>query len=239
MNKGIIIAFVFLLSGCEHLHERSLKQDWDSARTLEQKRDLLLMKSDPEKEVSNNLGPKNTLDARRDYLLIGKEDSDFLNGLVSSCTLFTAKSCVYHYYARATKKIIETNQNAYVRSHQNPVKKGDLFYCKVKLDLAKGIVDSTDVRVGVKDEIDSVGFVFSNGYQIISPKLKIVDTITGERQGMTPAGTMVVNASYDGSNYLIRLFDNHLDSEPNKDAVRYVIELGSAGSIAMYDCKDA
>lgn len=239
MKKGIIIALSLLISGCEHLHERSLNQAWDSAQTLQQKRDLLLSLSKPGMSVNTTKGPKTTAEARNQYLRLGKEDDQFLEALTSSCTVFDADSCVYDYYVRAIEKIKEDDKKSKKMSKQTPVNVGELFYCKVKFNIASGPVDSSNIRVGVKDNVDVIGFVFSNGYQIISPKLRVIDSASGERSGMSPGGSLVVNASYDGSSYLIRLFDNHLDTEPSKDAVRYVMDLGSSGGIDIFDCKKA
>lgn len=238
MNKIIVIILVSLsLAGCQRLQDRALDQEWDSAQTLQQKRDLLLKlsKSPPHKPGA----PKDVSEARQQYLNVGEENDDFLKGLTSSCNVINADMCVYDYYVRTKGIIDDKKKKVEARRNKIAVRRGDLFYCKVEFHLPNRIIDSRNIRVGVKDNIDTVGFVFSNGYQIISPKLEIVDAASEERQGMSAGGSLVVNASYDGSGYMIRLFDGHLDVETDKEAIRYVLDMGSSGGIDISDCKKA
>ncbi|EJV7846063.1 hypothetical protein SEZ80_003548 [Escherichia coli] len=209
------------------------------AVTLEQKRDVLLKESPKYPPGYLTKDKVDLYTIRNELVASGGETQDFLKKLVDNCFDSSMYFCTFEQYYDAYDNFKKTREKNEKRKQQVAVSKGDLFYCKVDFHLPDRIIDSSKIRVGVKDNVDVVGFVFSNGYQIISPELKDIDSASGERSGMSPGGSLVVNASYDGSSYLIRLFDNHLDTEPSKDAIRYVLDLGSAGGIDIFDCKKA
>ncbi|XUV82785.1 hypothetical protein ACREYP_04975 [Enterobacter sp. TMH.L2] len=232
MGRLVFTIFILLVSGCS-------AYDRGRAVTLEQKRDILLNESP---KYAPGYLTKDKVDiytVRNTLLSNGGETKDFLKKLISKCYDSKVEYCAFEEYYNAYINNKRKKERDDLRKTKIPVKKGDLFYCKVSMHLSNGIVDTSYVRVGVKDNIDVVGFVFSNGYQIISPKLKVISSESGERAGMSPGGSLVVNASYDGSYYTIRLFDNHLYTEPDKDAVRHVLDFGSAGVIEAFDCKKA
>lgn len=232
MGRLVFTIFILLVSGCS-------AYDRGKAVTLEQKRDVLLKESP---KYAPGYLTKDTIDiytVRNSLVSNGGETIDFLKKLIAKCYDSKVEYCAFEEYYYAYINDRQKKERDELRKTQMPVKKGDLFYCKVSTHLSNGIIDTNDVRVGVKDNIDVVGFVFSNGYQIISPKLKVISSESGDRVGMSPGGSLVVNASYDGSGYTIRFFDNHLYTEPDKEAVRHVLDFGSAGAIEVFDCKKA
>lgn len=241
MIKFIVFVFIsFSLTGCSHLYNRALKQEWGEAHTLQQKRDLLLRLSPSTTPLHKEGLPINAREARKQYLLSGDENDEFLKRLTTSCDIYTARSrCVYDFYVGAIEKNVENKQKIERRKMQSPVKKGDLFYCKASFDLPSGPVDSSHVRVGVKDNVDEVGFMFSSGYEIISPILVTVDSYSGKREGVANDGSIAVHASYDGHSYFIQLFNDTPINRFNGVVVTQTSKMVYAGSISIFDCKKA
>ncbi|ELE7969919.1 hypothetical protein RCA18_002621 [Salmonella enterica] len=236
-----------LLSGCGYQYERT--RDRESASTLQQKRDVLL-KWTPFTISNRHPGdPSNVYEARRNYIGHGEESNEFLLGLISHCYNSTSDLCAYNYYVNARKvrdkkkyaeqiKISNENKQRSIgeRNKKTPVRKGDLFYCKVAFNPAGERTDS-GIRVGIKDNIDTVGFVFSNGYQFVSPKLKIVDEASGMRAGRTDDKTITVIAGYDGSNYSIDTYNTYILRQFSRGIIIDTEQTGHVGRIDAYDCQ--
>lgn len=205
------------------------------AKTVEQKRDFLL-KNGPQ-FVPGYLSktPLSIYDLRKQVVNGGGETKEFLHQLVDECYTSHLDYCTVEKYFVAKEKIDKEKE----RRNKVPVKKGELFYCKVKIHHELGPVDSTNIRVGVKDNIDTVGFIFPNGYQIISPKLEVVDLASGDRYGRSSDGTKEVGASYDGNSYSITLFDEYEVRKFNGAAITQTSKLEISGRIDAWDCKKA
>ncbi|EIZ4350400.1 hypothetical protein OE353_003297 [Salmonella bongori] len=241
-----VLLISVLLSGCGYQYERG--RDRESAGTLQQKRDVLL-KWTPFTVNNRHPGdPSNVYEARRNYIGHGEESDEFLSGLISQCYNSTSDLCAYDYYVNAanaenekiiaeqTKVANEYKQQAISeRSKKLPVKKGDLFYCKVAFNPSLERTDS-GIRVGVKDNIDTVGFIFSNGYKLISPVLKVVDEASGIRAGQTDDKAITVIASYDGNSYSIDTYNNYILRQFSRGIIIDTEQTEHAGRIDAYDC---
>ncbi|MFV9180563.1 hypothetical protein [Serratia marcescens] len=210
---------------------------WDrgKAKTVEQKRDVLL-KYGPQYVPSYlSKTPIGIYDLRKQVVDDGGETKEFLNQLVGKCYMSHDDYCAVDEYFTAKEKIDKEKE----RRNEIPVKKGDLFYCKVKINQTTGPVDSSNIRVGVKDNLDTVGFVFPNGFQIVSPELEVIDSASGERYGRSSDGTKEVGASYDGHSYSITLFDEYAVRQFNGAVITQASKLELAGRIDVWDCKKA
>lgn len=210
---------------------------WDrgKAKTIEQKRDVLLKYGPQYVPGYLSKTPLGIYDLRKQVVDDAGETKEFLNQLVEKCYSSHDDYCAVEEYFNAKEEIDKKKE----RRNEVPVKKGDLFYCKVNINQATGPVDSTNVRVGVKDNIDTVGFIFPNGYQIISPELEVIDSVSGERYGRSSDGTKEVGASYDGHSYSITLLDEYAVRQFNGAVITQTSKLELAGRIDIWDCKKA
>ena len=95
------------------------------------------------------------------------------------------------------------------------------------------------MRVEVKDNIDTVGFIFSNGYQVISPRLKLVNQYMGLRSGVSDDGTIAVVADYDGDRYTINTYRKYILRRFTGGIVIDTKQTDSPGIITAFDCKKA
>lgn len=212
-----VILSCLILSGCGYQYERS--RDRDEAKTLQQKRDVLLKWSPLEIKQRSDNSPYNANDARRRYLEHGEESDSFLEGLVSAC--FTSKSdvCAYNYYVDADNKYwseLKKEQTKIADSYSNQlvderlkkvaVTKGDLFHCKVSLFPGVKNTDS-GLKATVKDDVSSFNIEFSNGFKLKSPILKVTEPSSGTRTGGASSDGMVFMASFDGSQYSIDIYE--------------------------------
>lgn len=125
------------------------------------------------------------------------------------------------------------------RIKKTPVKKGDLFYCKVAINPLNDLVDS-GIRAGVKDNITNFGVVFSNGYQVISPELKVTEPSSGLRTGESNDGEKTFIAEYDGARYLISTYNTYAITQilGGRYVDRYKYK-DSGVRFEMFDCKKA
>ena len=208
-----IISLSLLVSGCSA---------WDKggAKTFEQKRDYLL-KYGPQ-YVPNYLQPQTLIpqppitvnELRNKLIANGGETNEFIKEVVSKCfaSSFYDKDCTIAEYYRENERIEEKRKKAEEKSKQTPVKKGDLFYCRMTIHQAGGPINTSNARVRVKDNVDSVGFLFPNDHLIISPILRVEDPDSGMRRGNNDDFSLVVTASYDGSSYSIRLSNVVIDT---------------------------
>ncbi|EAT6372210.1 hypothetical protein E5458_22665 [Salmonella enterica] len=157
--------------------------------------------------------------------------------------------CAYNYYVNARKVRDEKayaeqlkisneyrQQRIDERNKKTPVKKGDLFYCKVAFNPAGERIDS-GMRVGVKDNVNTVGFAFSNGYQLISPELKVVDEASGMRAGRADDQKITVIASYDGNSYSIDIYNKYILRQFSRGIIVDTEQTKHADRIDAYDCK--
>ncbi|MGK0706318.1 hypothetical protein ACSFCW_22925 [Yokenella regensburgei] len=233
---GIVILLSFFISGCSAWEQ-------SRAKTIEQKRDYLL-KSGPQYVPSYLLHqtgvpqPPMSVNAVRNQLVAeGGETKEFIQGLVDKCFNSADKYCTVETYFEEKEKIERIKSKDTAKKTQFSVKKGDLFYCRVTIHQEGGPVDTTGMRVRVKDNVDSVGFLFPNGQQIISPKLDVVDSSSGERYGRATDGSVTVRASYDGHAYAIQLFDNMLVGQFNGAVVTHTSKLAFSGYIDVWGCE--
>ncbi|WP_416239138.1 hypothetical protein [Raoultella planticola] len=130
-----------------------------------------------------------------------------------------------------TKKLIEE------RSNKKPVAKGDLFYCKVAINPEADFVDS-GIHAKVKDNITTFGVIFSNGYQVVSPELRVGDNITGLRVGERAGGDVTFTADYDGANYSITTYDKYVLTQVLGG--KYITNnefFDNANTFRLYDCE--
>lgn len=210
---------------------------WDrgKAKTVEQKRDVLLKYGPQYVPGYLSKTPLSIYNLRKQVVDSGGETKEFLNQLVDECYRSHLDYCTIEKYFGVKEKIDKEKD----RRNKIPVNKGDFFYCKVKVHQATGPVDSSNIRVGVKDNIDTVGFIFSNGYQIISPTLEVVDSASGDRYGRSSDGTKEVGASYDGHSYSITLLDEYAVRQFNGAVITQTSKLELAGRIDIWDCKKA
>lgn len=132
-----------------------------------------------------------------------------------------------------TKKSIEE------RKKKTPVKKGDLFYCKVAINPIESLVDS-GLRAGVKDNVTNFGVIFSNGSQIISPTLKVTDPASGLRTAISESRTETFTAEYDGAGYVVTTYNKYIFTRIlGGKYIRNYEYLDDAVRFQMYDCKKA
>lgn len=212
-----VILSCLILNGCGYQYERN--RDRDEAKTLQQKRDVLLKWSPFEIKQRGENSPYNVNDARRRYLQHGEENDLFLEGLVSACFTSTSDVCAYNYYVDADNKywsglkkeqsevaVDYSNTLANDRLNKKAVTKGDLFYCKVSLSTGVKNNDS-GLRASVKDDISFYSVEFSNGFKLKSPTLKITEPSSGIRTGGSSSDGMVFMASFDGSQYSIDVYE--------------------------------
>ncbi|MDN0031078.1 hypothetical protein [Serratia marcescens] len=99
------------------------------AKTVEQKRDFLL-KNGPQ-FVPGYLSkmPLSVYDLRKQVVNGGGETKEFLHQLVDECYTSHLDYCTVEKYFVAKEKIDKEKE----RRNKVPVKKGELFYCKVKI----------------------------------------------------------------------------------------------------------
>jgi len=243
-----VVLSCLILSGCGYQYERN--RDREEAKTLQQKRDVLLKWSPFEIKNRSPDDPYNIYDARKRYIGNGEESDSFLTGMISSCYSSLSDECAYNYYVAAYNKdwnkvkkkqseIADSYNNKIIkeRTQKIPVKKGDLFYCKVAINPAKNLVDS-GLRAGVKDNINNFGVIFSNDNQIVSPELKVTDSASGLRTATSVNGTETFIAEYDGASYVITTYNKY---EVTKIlGGRYIYKydyVDDAVRFQMYDCK--
>lgn len=132
-----------------------------------------------------------------------------------------------------TKKSIEETKK------KTPVKKGDLFYCKVAINPVESLVDS-GLRAGVKDNVTNFGVIFSNGSQIVSPTLKVTAPASGLRTAMSESGTETFIAEYDGAGYVVTTYNKYIFTKIlGGRYIRNYEYLDDAVRFQMYDCKKA
>lgn len=214
---------------------------WDrgKAKTVEQKRDVLLKYGPQYVPGYLSKTPLSIYDLRKQVVDGGAETKEFLNQLVDECYSSHLDYCTVEKYFSVKERIDREKIKVETKNRQSPVKKGDLFYCRVTFHQAGGPVDSSNIRVGVKDNIDTVGFIFSNGYQLISPTLDVVDSASGERYGRSADNTKEVSASYDGHAYAITLLDNYAVQQFNGAVITYTSKLEFTGSIDVWGCEKA
>lgn len=252
MNKILALSILsFSLSGCiTPAYEKS--RDLESAKTLQEKRDVLLKWSPFEIKTRGVNDPYNVNEARRRYLEHGEESESFLTGLISSCYSSASDICAYNYYVDANNKNWEeikkkqakvaelyTNQLIEERLKKIPVKKGDLFYCKVAINPVDSLVDS-GLRAGVKDNVTNFGVIFSNGSQIISPNLKVTDPASGLRTAISESRTETFTAEYDGAGYVVTTYNKYIFTRIlGGKYIRNYEYLDDAVRFQMYDCKKA
>lgn len=237
MNKiGIVVLLSFFMIGCSA---------WDKgrAKTVEQKRDYLLEYGPqyvPGFLVPPSLVHKPPLSVtvlRTKLVDNGGETSEFLHRLVDKCFESSDRYCTVSLYYSENEKIESKRQKIANKNKQTSVKKGDLFFCRMRFNQASGPVDTSRMRVRVKDNVDSVGFLFPDDKQIISPKLEVIDSDSGERYGRAADGSITVSASYDGHAYAIQIFNTLPVSQFNGAVVTHTSALDFAGSIDVFDCK--
>lgn len=232
----IAILLPFFISSCSAWEQ-------SRAKTIEQKRDYLL-NSGPQ-YVPGYLLPQTTAPnppisirtLRNQLIADGGENKEFIQGLVDKCFNSADKYCAVETYYEEKEKIEQIRGKVKAKKTQSPVKKGDLFTCRIMIHQADGPVDTTKMRVRVKDNVDSVGFLFPNGQQIISPKLDVVDSTSGERYGRASDGSLAVRASYDGHAYGIQLFDKALIGKFNGAVVTHTSKLSFSGDVDVWDCE--
>lgn len=221
MNKILALSILsFSLSGCiTPAYEKS--RDLESAKTLQEKRDVLL-KWSPNglNPLCSNL-PTNAREARNRYLKYNDESNEFLNGLINKCYSSISDACVFNYYWSAAKleegkedKKYEDMRNEFIsknnleRKLKIKVKPGDSFKCKLSIT-TKGFdeVKDSGIRVLVEDDGDRFSMLTGNNEQIQSPELKEIDDGTGLRVGIAEDNLMTGFAAYDGQFYQIDLKD--------------------------------
>lgn len=225
----VLLLSIFIVSCSAYERGRAI--------TLEEKRDFLLKNSQQYTPNYLSKTPISIYELRNKVVSSGMETKEFLNILINRCYNSNGDYCALEVYYDAFNKIDQNNKKIKNRKEQTPVKMGDLFYCRVEFNVPSGPVDSSEMRVSVKDNVDTVGFLFSNGYQIISPELEVVDPVSGERHGNSSDGSFDVRASYDGGRYRITLFDDIMLRRFNGVVVTHTSKLGLAGSIEVFDCK--
>ncbi|HFD2062235.1 TPA: hypothetical protein ACF2D8_003110 [Serratia marcescens] len=231
MKKGsTVLLLSFFIVSCSA---------WDrgKAKTVEQKRDVLLKYGPQTVPGYLSRTPIGIYDLRKQVVAYGGETKEFLTNLVNDCYNSADDYCTVEKYFSVKERIEHEKTKVETKNRQSPVKKGDLFYCRVTLHQAGGPVDSSNVHVRVKDNIDEVGFLFSNGYQIISPKLEVVDSASGERYGRSADNTKEVSASYDGHAYAITLLDKYAVQQFNGAVITYTSKLEFTGSIDVWGCE--
>lgn len=230
------LLMVSLLSGCSVWDKRE-------ANTIEQKRDYLLKYGTqyvPHYLLPQSLippAPASIYTVRNQLVNDGGETSEFLNRLVGSCFNSGDDNCTIAMYYKEKEKIEGKRQEISERNKQVPVKRGDLFYCRVTFNQAGGPIDSSGMRVRVKDNVDRVGFMFPNDTQFISPPLSVVNPDSGDRFGRSADGTREVAASYDGHSYSITLLDDTTMRRIGPGGIEtYTSSLEMAGTIDVWGC---
>lgn len=102
MNKLLIsFPFILLLSGCMSTAELR-SQQVDRAKTLQEKRDILLMAA--------GTGSSTPEFDRELYLRNGKETDAFLSDLVRTCKASKDRDCVKDFYSNAADEAIKKNR---------------------------------------------------------------------------------------------------------------------------------
>ncbi|MGK0688370.1 hypothetical protein ACSFC0_23770 [Serratia marcescens] len=242
-----VLLLSFFLTGCGYQYDRA--RDRESANTLQQKRDVLLKWSPFEVKGRSMDEPINVYEARRNYIGGGEESDKFLSDLISSCYNSTSDVCAYDYYVNAAKREgdeyrekqrkIAGEYSALLIEEKNKktkVKKGDLFYCKVALNPVAEPVDS-GMRVSVKDDVDTVELIFSSGYKITSPELKITEPASGLRTGTSNDGSNTFVATYDGSQYVINTYDKYILRQFTGKILIDTAQREQVGRIIAFDCQ--
>lgn len=215
---------------------------------MQQKRDVLLKWSPFEVKSRLIDDPINVYEARRNYIGNGQESDRFLSDLISSCYNSTSDVCAYNYYVNAAKredKEYREKQRKVAgeygdllieeRNKKTKVKKGDLFYCKVSINPVAEPIDS-GMRVGVKDNVDTVELVFSSGYKITSPELKITEPASGLRTGTSNDGSNTFIATYDGNQYVIDTYDKYILRQFTGRVLIDTEQREQVGRIIAFDC---
>lgn len=219
MRKLIFLSIIFfLITGCT-TSEYEKSRDFESAKTLQQKRDVLL-KWGQDGVASWDSGlPSNAIKARGEYLKYKDEDDIFLKGLVDSCYNSSSNKCTYDYYMSATKDAKDKEDETYKNEMDEIIRKGntellskvksnpgDSFKCKLSISLnSLDEIKDSGTRVVIKD--DGYKFIMYKGReeQIQSPALKEKNDGTGLRVGFSDDGLISGIASYDGNFYQINL----------------------------------
>ena len=219
MRKVIFLSVMSIfIAGCTtSKHEKS--RDFESAKTLQQKRDVLL-KWGQDGIASWDSGlPSNAIKARNEYLKYKNEDEIFLKGLVDSCYNSTSNKCAYNYYLLAIKSAKNKESEIYKNERDEIIRKGnaellskvktspgDSFKCKLSISLnSLDEIKDSGTKVIIKD--DGYKFIMYKGSeeQIQSPTLKEKNDGTGLRVGFSDDGLIAGIASYDGDFYQINL----------------------------------
>ena len=219
MRKVIFLSVIsFFIAGCTTSeHERS--RDYESAKTLQQKRDVLLKWGQDSITPWDSGLPSNAIKARDEYLKYKYEDDVFLKGLVDSCYNSTSNKCAYNYYILATKNAKNKEEETYKNERDEIIRKGnaellskvksspgDSFKCKLSISLnSLDEIKDSGIKVIIRD--DGHNFIMYKGRdnQIQSPTLKEKNDGTGLRVGFSDDGLIAGIASYDGSFYQINL----------------------------------
>lgn len=208
-----VILSCLILSGCGYQYERS--RDREEAKTLQQKRDVLLKWSPFEIKDRSPDGPYNVYDARRRYIGHGEESESFLSGMISSCYNSTSDTCAYHYYVDAAnadyKKQMDLQEKDFndrklsnIEERKSKIKavEGDSFICKLHVSNSQAEPrHDSGIRVKVKENTDTFTMMMSNGDYIESPELKEFQDGSGLRTGFADNHMLNAIAAYDGDFY--------------------------------------
>lgn len=162
-------------------------------------------------------------------------------GTVSDKNTSSALSAESDRQQESLRKGAEDYNNKLIeeRLKKTPVKKGDLFYCKVAINPLNDLVDS-GIRAGVKDNITNFGVIFSNGAQVVSPELKVTEPSSGLRAGESDDGAKTFIAEYDGARYVISTYNTYVITQilGGRYVDRYTYK-DSVVRFEIFDCKKA
>ncbi len=259
MNKILALSILsFSLSGCiTPSYEKS--RDFESAKTLQEKRDVLLKWSPNELNPLGSNLPSNAMDARNRYLKYSDENNEFLNGLINQCYRSTSSVCAYNYYWNAAKLEEEKENKKYDDMRNEFISKnnlerglkvkatpGDTFKCKLSIN-TKGFDKVKDSGVGVivQDAGDRFLMRIGNNENIQSPALKEIDDGTGLRVGIAEDNLITGIAAYDGKFYQIDLKDEvirrYVYTTMVRSSIPYIINdkksYENSVTFHAFDCK--